>query len=120
MNTVETAQARASISAFLANHPGWHYSEEVAKSTELSSRTAGLLMAAMSKQGLISPPRTKANRKQWRWQPEAEAPAVPPAPKPSNTGKAGARDEVELVVNGRVILIGTNEITGRLRIVLNT
>lgn len=123
---------RAKISAFLSNNPGEHFTQAVAAHLEISPHSAGQMLGAMARDGLIPLPGKgkgeHGSKKTWRWQADMPAPAPTPAPaaasvapivRPSHTGRASVADEVELVLGGTTLIVGRNEITGRIRIIVN-
>ncbi len=139
MNAVELAQARASISAYLSNNPGRHLAMDVAKAVGMVPKSAGMLMAGMAKQGLIPMPTTKNNKKLWCWVAEndkkvspvrKESPTPENIPKPAKRAPMAKLDAVEIAL-GRTtlvierdqfntVVVGLNEITGRIRITIET
>lgn len=139
MNTVELARARAAISAFLSNHPGRHLAADIAKELkatsglDLSAKSVGTITAAMAKQKLLPAPLKKDNRKLWAWKVEEPAAPTPeetqPPPKRRGGKPMADLSEVEIAL-GRTtliiqrdqfdtVIVGLNEITGRIRITIN-
>lgn len=124
LTQTQAAQHRATISSLLSNEPGREYStDEVAHNLGLSARTAGQLLGGMARGGLIAGPHPKGGKKWWAWPidrvPETPAPAKPSKPAPQGKPPQGKPPkEIELQLNGTLIVVGRNERTGRIRITI--
>lgn len=129
----QAAQVRASVSAFLSNHPGLHTAQEIGKAVGVSGHTAGQILGGMARNKLIPSPQLKGKKKGWTWgKPSvgaagravaaanrlAKAALVTEVAKTSGPVSVAASDEVELVMGGTLLVIGTNPANGRIRIIL--
>lgn len=128
MNKVETAKARARISATLSADPGRDLTtEEVAKAIGLPPRTTGQLLGGMHRGNLIADNGKKGKYRRWAW-PLSRIPttadetagpaAMPAAPRPRSATPTTAAKEIELEIDGITIVVGRNPATGRFRVVL--
>ena len=119
MKHTQAAQLRATISALLAAEPGRSFStEEVSNVLAQSARTTGQIMGGMARGGLIIALGRQGKQQHWQWPDNRESPPEDNAVVVASKRKANPAKEVELEAFGITIVVGRNERTGRLRIVL--
>ena len=120
MKAVQAAQYRASISAYLQNNPGERTTNEVAEAIKLSPHSTGQMLKHMASGNLIESNGKLGKQRRWSWQFGESIPDGALAPIPAHKIRTAAPSpkEVELEAFGITIVVGRNENTGRLRIIL--
>jgi hypothetical protein len=117
---VRAAQARAAISGYLAQNPGPHPARDVAEALGMLPRVAGQYMRHMSNEKLVIMRKQEGENVYSLKEGdndlvmgEAKAKKSHKAIPKSKNGK-----EVELSINGTLIVVGRNPTSGRIRITL--
>jgi DNA-binding transcriptional ArsR family regulator len=115
---ISRAQTRADITAFLSQNPGQHSAAAVADALGRQHSTIGQHLMRMAKDGLIGIVASGKRRLfTQNFLPDADVTASA-EPKPRKQRIVATRD-VEIVTSGYQIVLGKNEQTGRLRIVID-
>lgn len=120
--TVEQAHGRAAITAWLSQNAGEHSVEEVATGTGMSRGTVGQHLARMANEGLIPPVHQVGTAKFYRGNghPTVLSSSVrkPPVAAPAKKPLGVSAKDIEIVIDGTLIVVTRNPANGRKRILI--